>query len=101
MIPQKKLEAVSAANAGSSLSNSLRVLAELAPTLREAGIFVKVSSDPEPDRLLSRKDIAAKYQIHTETVKRRERAGELKFVQVGRQKRYRQSDVERAFGETA
>lgn len=45
-------------------------------------------------RLLSRKELADRWRFSTETLKRRERAGLLPFLKLGRGVRYRLSDIE-------
>jgi len=47
------------------------------------------------DRLLSRRQLADRWQLSTETLKRRERCGLLPFLKLGRGVRYRLADVER------
>jgi hypothetical protein len=47
------------------------------------------------DRLLTRKGLADRWQLSTETLKRRERCGLLPFLKIGRGVRYRLSDIER------
>jgi hypothetical protein len=44
--------------------------------------------------LLSRRQLADRWQLSTETLKRRERCGTLPFLKLGRGVRYRISDVE-------
>jgi hypothetical protein len=54
--------------------------------------------DPEQSRsvaLLSRKELGYRWKLSTETLKRRERAGLLPFLKLGRGVRYRLADVER------
>jgi hypothetical protein len=44
--------------------------------------------------LLTRKELSDRWQLSTETLKRRERCGVLPFLKLGRGVRYRISDVE-------
>jgi hypothetical protein len=56
------------------------------------------TKDPEqskPVALLSRKELGYRWKLSTETLKRRERAGLLPFLKLGRGVRYRLADVER------
>jgi len=46
-------------------------------------------------QLLSRRALADRWQFSVETLKRRERAGLLPFLKLGRSVRYRLSDIER------
>jgi hypothetical protein len=43
--------------------------------------------------LLSRKQLASRWQVSKETIKRREKAGILPVLKLGRDARYRLSDV--------
>ena len=43
--------------------------------------------------LLSRKQLATRWQVSKETIKRREKAGVLPVLKLGRDARYRLSDV--------
>jgi hypothetical protein len=45
-------------------------------------------------RLLTRKELSDRWQLSTETLKRRERCGLLPFLKLGRGVRYRLPDVE-------
>jgi hypothetical protein len=45
-------------------------------------------------RLLTRKGLSDRWQVSTETLKRRERCGLLPFLKLGKGVRYRLSDVE-------
>ena len=45
--------------------------------------------------MLSRRALADRWQFSVETLKRRERAGLLPFLTLGRSVRYRLSDIER------
>jgi hypothetical protein len=45
------------------------------------------------ETLLTRKDLAARHKVSIETCKRRERAGLLRALKIGRGVRYRMSDV--------
>jgi hypothetical protein len=50
-----------------------------------------------PDKavhLLSRRQLADRWQLSTETLKRRERCGALPFLKLGRGVRYRIADIE-------
>jgi hypothetical protein len=47
------------------------------------------------DRLLSRRELAARWSLSTETLKRRERCGILPSLKLGRGVRYRLADIER------
>ena len=56
---------------------------------------MQVSSSPETtERFLTRKALADRWQLSTETLKRRERCGLLPFLKLGRGVRYRLSDIE-------
>jgi len=56
---------------------------------------MQVSSSPEiTERFLTRKGLADRWQLSTETLKRRERCGLLPFLKLGRGVRYRLVDVE-------
>jgi hypothetical protein len=44
--------------------------------------------------LLTRKELSDRWQLSTETLKRRERCGLLPFLKLGRGVRYRLSDIE-------
>ena len=46
-------------------------------------------------RLLTRRGLSDRWQLSVETLKRRERAGVLPFLKLGRGVRYRLSEVER------
>jgi hypothetical protein len=46
-------------------------------------------------RLLSRRELADRWSMSTETLKRRERCGLLPFLKLGRGVRYRLADIER------
>ena len=48
-----------------------------------------------PVQLVTRKGLAERWQLSTETLKRRERCGLLPFLKIGRGVRYRLSDIER------
>jgi hypothetical protein len=52
------------------------------------------SSPDITERFLTRKGLADRWQLSTETLKRRERCGVLPFLKLGRGVRYRISDVE-------
>ena len=45
------------------------------------------------DLLLTRREVAERWRQSTETIKRRERAGDLQALKLGRGVRYRLSDV--------
>jgi hypothetical protein len=49
----------------------------------------------EAGRLLTRKELSGRWQLSTETLKRRERCGLLPFLKLGRGVRYRLDAVER------
>jgi hypothetical protein len=56
-----------------------------------------VTKHQPPDgavRLLTRKELSGRWQLSTETLKRRERCGLLPFLKLGRGVRYRLSDIE-------
>jgi hypothetical protein len=56
---------------------------------------MQVSSSPDrTERFLTRKGLADRWQLSTETLKRRERCGLLPFLKLGRGVRYRLSDIE-------
>jgi hypothetical protein len=46
-------------------------------------------------RLVTRKGLSDRWQLSVESLKRRERAGLLPFLKLGRGVRYRLSDIER------
>jgi hypothetical protein len=46
------------------------------------------------ERFLTRKGLADRWQLSTETLKRRERAALLPFLKLGRGVRYRLADIE-------
>jgi hypothetical protein len=46
-------------------------------------------------RLLTRKELSGRWQLSTETLKRRERCGLLPFLKLGKGVRYRLSDIQR------
>ena len=48
---------------------------------------------PQNDTLLTRKDLAARHKVSIETCKRRERAGLLRALKIGRGVRYRLGDI--------
>lgn len=48
---------------------------------------------PKDDSQFTRKQLAERWKTSTETIKRRERAGLLKAIKLGRTVRYRLSDV--------
>jgi hypothetical protein len=55
-----------------------------------------MSTQTTPDmaaRLLTRKQLSGRWQLSTETLKRRERCGLLPFLKLGRGVRYRLADV--------
>jgi hypothetical protein len=55
---------------------------------------MQVSSSPDiTERFLTRKALADRWQLSTETLKRRERCGLLPFLKLGRGVRYRLADV--------
>jgi hypothetical protein len=45
-------------------------------------------------RLLTRKELSGRWQLSTETLKRRERCGLLPYLKLGRGVRYRLTDIE-------
>jgi hypothetical protein len=56
-----------------------------------------VDTTQPPDgaaRLLTRKELSGRWQLSTETLKRRERCGLPPFLKLGRGVRYRLADVE-------
>jgi hypothetical protein len=56
---------------------------------------MNIGSSPETtERFLTRKGLADRWQLSTETLKRRERCGLLPFLKLGRGVRYRLVDVE-------
>jgi hypothetical protein len=56
---------------------------------------MNVSSSPDiTERFLTRKGLADRWQLSTETLKRRERCGLLPFLKLGRGVRYRLVDIE-------
>ena len=48
---------------------------------------------PERETLLTRKQLSERHKVSIETLKRRERAGELPALKMGRGVRYRLSDI--------
>jgi hypothetical protein len=48
----------------------------------------------EAGRLLTRKELSGRWQLSTETLKRRERCGLLPYLKLGRGVRYRLTDIE-------
>ena len=56
---------------------------------------MNVSSSPDiTERFLTRKALADRWQLSTETLKRRERCGFLPYLKLGRGVRYRLTDIE-------
>ncbi len=55
---------------------------------------MKASSPIQPT-MLSRRHLAERWSISRETLKRREKAGILPFLKLGRDVRYRLADIER------
>jgi hypothetical protein len=56
---------------------------------------MNIGSSPDiTERFLTRKGLADRWQLSTETLKRRERCGLLPFLKLGRGVRYRLADVE-------
>ena len=51
------------------------------------------SLPPESETLLTRKDLSKRHRVSVETCKRRERAGILHPLKLGRGVRYRLSDI--------
>lgn len=49
----------------------------------------------EPNHLISRRQLAVRWQVTTETLKRGEKAGTLPFLKLGTRVRYRITDVEK------
>jgi hypothetical protein len=57
---------------------------------------VNISQTPNKAAwLLTRKELSGRWQLSTETLKRRERCGLLPFLKLGKGVRYRLADVER------
>jgi hypothetical protein len=52
------------------------------------------NTNSKPAQLLSRRHLASRWAVSKETLKRRERAGKLPFLKLGRDVRYRLSDIE-------
>ena len=52
-------------------------------------------SPDNTERFLTRKGLADRWQLSTETLKRRERCGLLPFLKLGRGVRYRLEDIQR------
>jgi hypothetical protein len=46
------------------------------------------------EQLRSRRQLAARWSVHQQTLKRREKAGTLPFLKLGNRIRYRLSDIE-------
>jgi hypothetical protein len=55
---------------------------------------IRSQTPDKATRLLTRKGLADRWQVSTETLKRRERCGLLPFLKLGRGVRYRMSDIE-------
>jgi len=56
---------------------------------------MNIGSSPDiTERFLTRKALADRWQLSTETLKRRERCGLLPFLKLGRGVRYRLADIE-------
>lgn len=53
------------------------------------------ASSSTPPTMLSRRHLAERWAISRETLKRREKAGILPFLKLGRDVRYRLTDIER------
>jgi predicted DNA-binding transcriptional regulator AlpA len=51
--------------------------------------------DPTPTQLLTRKELSTRWRVSSETIKRREKAGLLPSLKLGKSVRYRLSDIER------
>ena len=49
--------------------------------------------DDLPERLLSVKDLAARWQVSTRTIKRMMDSGQIHFMRVGKQIRFRLDDI--------
>jgi hypothetical protein len=57
-------------------------------------VNTKTHSLDKTTRLLTRKGLSDRWQVSTETLKRRERCGLLKCLKLGKGIRYRLSDIE-------
>jgi hypothetical protein len=55
---------------------------------------IQTSEQSEQVALLTRKELGHRWKTSTETLKRRERAGILPFLKLGRGVRYRMADIE-------
>jgi hypothetical protein len=64
------------------------------PTKPNLNMTTQYPKQNEVAALLTRKELAHRWKASTETLKRRERAGILPFLKLGRGVRYRISDVE-------
>ena len=51
------------------------------------------TNDEMPERLLSSKDLAAHWQVSTRTIKRMMDSGQIHFVRIGNQIRFRLGDI--------
>ncbi len=61
----------------------------------DGGVFAtRLNIMDNNERLLSRKQLAERWQMCTETLKRREKLGVLPYMKLGRLVRYRFSDIE-------
>ena len=55
---------------------------------------IMIHTKQQSTQLLSRRHLASRWAVSKETLKRRERAGKLPFLKIGRDVRYRLSDIE-------
>lgn len=55
----------------------------------------------KPAQLLTRRELADRWSMSTQTIRARERCGFLPFLRLGRDVRYRLADVERLESEAA
>ena len=60
---------------------------------------VQTQTPDRAARLLTRKELSGRWQLSTETLKRRERCGLLPFMKLGKGVRYRFSDIEHLEGD--
>ena len=76
-----------------SAQDSFNFLCFFAPLRKKAGLFQHMQKQNQT-HLLSRRLLAARWAVSKETLKRREKAGLLPFLKLGRDVRYRLADIE-------
>ena len=62
--------------------------------MKERGNLMSITPQSKAVRLLSRKELSARWSFSRETLKRTEKAGLLPFLKIGREVRYRLADIE-------